>query len=296
VDLVVALQLWTLLVIPLGVLVASEAARARRSGWLGLLVALLVLAPVAFWFGPLVADVQNLPAVLHPSGQVIGYSSSPTITDVGQAIGLLSLPVAALIASFMPFMSSASGSSPSVATSQHATAAPTSAEAGRGELRTLIGGALVSLVVMSVLGYLGNTDSLAQYAMSHPAPGQGPFGDPSGAFFAQGLANTLWTPLVALPVAVVSLALAHAAQTGRHGWLAVWIGLLVVVVLATATGAFRYTGLIYLVAASFDLHVPTLQQIELVSLGAPALIMLVALVYALTAQRPQQRAAVPAMA
>ncbi|HEU0026905.1 MAG TPA: hypothetical protein VFQ25_07290 [Ktedonobacterales bacterium] len=295
-GMVLGLQLWVLPVVPLGILAASDAARAGRRGWLALFIALLVLAPIAFWLNSLAFSIQIL-LFASPCGSGadcpgVSLGIAPFVTQAGWAVAFLSIPIAALVYSLT--------SARSVAERVEA------AEASQGERRALSLWAIVGIVVMSALGYLATAHVLYRLF------GNGSPLQVEKFLELQLMLPVVWSALAALPVAIASAALAHAARTGRWGWLAGWIALAALALLSTSpeiklrminpmmdayilnnpwiafffpepTGAITITPLI-----------PPAQYI--ISIVAPVVIMLVALIYALTVMRPEQRAAAPAAA
>ncbi len=205
---VLALQLWVLAVIPLGVLAASDAARAGRRGWLALFIALLVLAPIAFWINSLTNSVTILlfasPCASNTDCPGISIGTPAFITQAGWAVAFLLVPLAALVYSL---------------TSPRSAAGLAAAEAGQGERRALSVWAIVGIVVMSALGYLATAHVLYRLF------GNGSPLQVEKILELQLMLPGVWIALAALPVAITSAALAHAARTGRWGWLASWIAL-----------------------------------------------------------------------
>jgi hypothetical protein len=273
---VFGLQLWVLLVIPLGVLAASDAARAGRRGWLALFIALIVLAPFAASIDPLTNNIQILfsppclPGAACPSGP---YGASQLVTLAGWAVAFLPVPIATLVYSL---------------TSARSAAGLAAAEANRGERRTLIMCAVAGIVVMSALGYLGTTHFLFfQF-------GRGSFAQVVAIHNLHNVLFTVWVALAALPVAIASAAMAHAAQTGRRGWLTGWIALIALALLTADIGSLWGEILILEATGATSGQIPIEQSA--VSIVAPAVIMLVALIYALTVMRPEPRAAALAAA
>jgi hypothetical protein len=283
--LVVGLQPWVLLVIPLGVLAASAAARAGQRGWLALFIALIVLAPFAAWLGPLSNNISLIfiPPCFGGSACLDPYQAPEIAKLAGWAVAFLGVPLAALVYSL---------------TAARSAAQPTSMEASQGERRALIVCAIVGLVIVSALGYLGNLQwsfpSLAAWFGGH-----GSFGQTAVIFAVLSVLFTFWVALAALPVAVVSLALAHAARTGRRSWLAGWSALAALAWFTAALGSFWGGALILMANGAMQSNEQQLilQPYQIVSVVGPAVIMLAALVYALTVMRPPpQRAAALAIA
>lgn len=285
---VLALQLWVLLVIPLGVLAASDAARAGRRGWMALFIALLVIAPIAAWINSLTASVQILlfatPCASNADCPGISTGTAPFVTQAGWAVAFLLVPLAALVYSL---------------TSAGSAAGRATAGVSQGERRALIVWAIVGIVIMSALGYLATAHVLFQLF------GNGLPLQMEKLLELQLMLPVVWIALAALPVAIASAALAHAAQTGRWGWLASWIALTALALLSAGPeiqlrmsipwmdgyilnnpwlGFFitEPTGAITSTAG-----VPAEQYI--VSIVAPVAIMLVALIYALIVMRPEAR-------
>ncbi|HEU0026149.1 MAG TPA: hypothetical protein VFQ25_03460 [Ktedonobacterales bacterium] len=132
---VLGFQLWVLAVIPLGVLAASDAARARRRGWLALFIALLVIAPFAAWILPLSASVKILlfASPCPSSGDCLGVSVGmpPFVTQAGWVVAFLAIPIAALVYSLA---------------SPRTAAGRATAEADQGERRALSVWAIVGIV------------------------------------------------------------------------------------------------------------------------------------------------------
>ncbi len=269
------LQLWVLLVIPLGVLAASDAARTGRRGWLALFIVLIILAPVAPWINSLINNIQVLlagPCFLN--GACSSGGAPWLVTQVGWGVAFLPVPIAALVYSFM---------------SARSAAGPAATEAGQGERRALIVCALVAIAVMSALGYLGISGFLIYQFGSRAQRLVG--------VSLQGEALTIGLMLAALPVAIASMAMAHAAQTSRPGWLAGWIALIPLALLTADLGSLWGWSLIAaLNGAQTSDQIPYFQQLRVVSIVAPVVIMLVALIYALTVMRPRSRAAALAVA
>ncbi len=266
-ELAMEAQLW-LLVMPLGVLATSDAARAGRRGWLWLFIALMVVAPFA-------ANIETLSSAIQPGS----LQSPQPIVLVGWAVAFLLVPLAALIYSLMSAQPVAGG----------VEAAP---NASQGERRTLIISACAGIVVMSVLSYLMNS----QFLFSLPL-GTNFFDHTMLIIQLQGVARALWFTLAPLPVTVASLALAHAAQTSRRGWLAGWIALIPLALLTADLGSPVGIGLIAaVIGARSSEQIPFFDQLPVASIVAPAVIMLVALLYALTVMRPRGRAAAIAVA
>lgn len=276
--LVVGLQPWVLLVIPLGVLAASAAARAGRNGWVALFIALIVLAPFAAWLGPLLNNISLIfiPICYGGSACPNPFQAPELAQLAGWAVAFLGVPLAALVYSVLV-----------------AQDAPASVEVSQGERRTLIICAIAGVVVMSALGYLGNV------AWSPPLFGNGSLNQVVTAINTVTVLDSIWIALFTLPVAVASLALAHAAWTGRRGWLAGWSALAVFALLTANLGSLW--GIFLILQATGTLQSSEQQLIllpyQIASIVGPAVIMLVALVYALTVMRPpRQRAAAVAIA
>jgi hypothetical protein len=268
------LQLWVALVIPLGVLAASDAARAGRRGWLALLIALLVIAPIAFWIGPLIFYLPLslippcLPNAACPPGP---RGAAPLVVPAGWTVTFLPVPLAALVYSLTSARSAAEY-------------APAATETDQSERRALIICAIAGIVVMSALDYPKASQFLfVQFGLSSL---------PTIAAVAnrQILLLTLWPALAALPVAIASMAMAHAAQTGRRGWLAGWIALIPLALLSASLG-FPGTESLILAATGIISLIPFEAQFLAVSIAAPVASMLVALLYALTVMRPRRLAA-----
>ena len=292
---VLGFQLWVLAVIPLGVLAASEAARAGRRGWLALFIALLVLAPIAAWIMPLGASVQILLfASPCPSGggcPGVSIGAPPFVTQVGWAVAFLPIPIAALVYSF---------------TSARNVAGRAAAEADQGERRALSVWAIVGIVVMGALGYLATTGILFRLL------GQGSPAQVEKIFESGFMLSAVWIALTALPVAVASAALAHAARTGRWGWLAGWIALTALALLSAGPEIWLrmlnpmmdayilnnpWIGAILPAPNSVAAIAPGIPPAQyMVSVVAPVVIMLVALLYARFVMGPGERAVSPAIA
>ncbi|HEX8981766.1 MAG TPA: hypothetical protein VF792_03270 [Ktedonobacterales bacterium] len=273
------------MIIPLGVLAASDAARACRRGWRALFITLIILAPIAAWFYPLAGNLQILftlyssPCNGSATCTPIQYGTPLLVTQIGWAVAYLPIPIAALVYSLAPAQS---------ATASAAT------EADQGERRALIVWAIVGIVVMSALGYLATSPFLfLQFGNGSPERME-------MILPLRMMLNTVWVALAALPVAIVSMALAHAAETGRRGWLVGWIALAALTLL-TASPVFPlamhepWTESFILAAlggagqqAPDDLYIK-------VSIVAPVVIMLVALIYA-AVSRPGSRGAALATA
>ncbi|HEX9037894.1 MAG TPA: hypothetical protein VF808_12990 [Ktedonobacterales bacterium] len=279
------LQIWVLPLIPLGVLAASDAARAGRRGWLALFIALIVLVPFAAWIGNLTNNIAAAltPPCINDSACLSGPVSAPEILQqVGWVVAFLPIPIAALVYSF---------------TAARSATGPAFAEARQGEARALIVWAIAGVVIMTALGYLG-TPEWSSSPLASWFGGHGAFGRTLVIFNLLGVLNTLWYALAALPVAVVSVALAHAARTGRRGWLAGWIALATLALLTADIGnPWGESAIAAVLRAHSSDQIPYFTQLTVIGIVAPAVIMLVALVYGLTVMRPpQQRQAAPALA
>lgn len=272
------LQLWILLIVPLGVLAASDAARAGSRGWLALFIALLVIAPFAAWISTLTNNIEVLlagpclPDAACPSGP---FGAPWPVTQAGWVVAFLPIPIAALVY----FLTAARGAPE-----------PAAAEANQRERRTIFVSAIAGIVVMSALRYLGTSNFLF-FQFAHLS-----IVSAEMALNAQNVLFALWLTLAALPVAIASVALAHAAQTSRRGWVVGWIALIVLALLTADLGSMVTWGLIASVtgAQSSD-QMPYLQSLRVISIAVPAAIMLVALVYA-AAPRSRPRAAALATA
>lgn len=252
-----------LLVVPLGVLAAVDAARLGRHAWFAALVALLVIAPIAARLEPLAATVQNLVNPACPCGSDLGEQSR-LVFLAGQMAALLPIPLATLIYSVMP----------------EGRAAHAPVGLGRGTRRLIILCAVIGFVVMGALGYLVNSD----FILTHFGSGTVAHIMFVGAL--RQLLDQVWFALLdALMVAVASLALAHAVATGRHEWRAGWIA---IVVLAMVTANF------FVLATSTWLPLPITErlapyqpQLQDISAAMPGVVMLLALVYAATMRPPR---------
>ncbi len=260
------------MVIPLGILAASDSARAGRHGWQAIFIALIVLAPIAEWIYPLASYVQVLffppcDSANYLACQPFSFMQPQMVTHLSWAVACLPIPIAALVYSLLSV--------------QHPAGQATS-EAGRGERRALIVCAIVGIVVMSVLGYMANApvepiqegspESVVKLVQLH------------------ALIFAVWLVLAALPVARTSMALAHAARVGRRRWLAGWIPL---VALALLTGGIGFDLVIFGQQMNAFVHAAiggsinqVTAMIHAVSSVAPAVVMLVALIYAVVVMRP----------
>jgi hypothetical protein len=105
-----------------------------------------------------------------------------------------------------------------------------------GARRWLIIGAIATLVMMTGLDYLGNSNLIFGFVADH-GPWPDSFTNVSYAFNLQRLLAALWVALAALPTAVASLALVSAALTGRRLWAIGWAVLAVVALLATSSNS-----------------------------------------------------------
>lgn len=276
---VYGLQLWVLLIVPLGVLAASDAARAGRRGWLTLLIALLVIAPFAAWLGTLVNNVGGLlagpclPNADCPSGS---FEAPWQVIQAGWVVAFLPIPIATLVYSLA---------------STRSAARPTATGASQSEWRTLVVWAIGGIVIMGALGYLGTSNFLFGQ-LAHRS-----LADAEIAQNLQVVLSSLWLTLAALPVAVASAAMEHAARTRHRVWLAGWIALIALALLTADLGSLFGLALISTItgAHSSD-QMPYFQSLSVVSVVAPVAIMLVALVYAHAVQRPNSHATVLAAA
>lgn len=279
-NLVEGAQLWVLLVIPLGVLAGGDAAHIGRRSWLSIFIALIVLAPIAAQIEPLTNNVQYL---LAPS-----CSSGPCALDPGDLAQLLFWPSwagALLLIPLAALLYTVTSTRIASHTPADASGAPGAPGAGRSERHLIAVCAVIGLVVMSVLGYLANSDFILMRF------GSGTLGHILYVGQLQIVLRTVWfTLLNALPVTVASLAMMHAARAGRHGWLAGWIAVVVLAMLAA--------NLFALVAAVQDFSaaassqggsIAFQQQIQDASIVTPVVVLLAALLYALTTMRPRQR-------
>ncbi|MDE3231069.1 MAG: hypothetical protein KGO05_14420 [Chloroflexota bacterium] len=265
------LQLWVLLIVPLGVLAASDAARAGRRGWLAVLIALIVLAPFAAWINTLTNTVGALlagpclPNADCPSGP---FGAPMWVIQAGWVVAFLPVPIAALVYSLTV-----------------ARSAPAPSDASPREQRTLIVSAIVGIVVMTALGYLGASDYML------PLFGPLSIANAEMALNLDILLGSLWLTLAALPVAIASMALAHAAWTRSRGWVTGWIALAVLALLTVDIGSMAGFSLIAtMTGAHSSDQMPYLQLLQVISIVAPAVIMLMALVYALAVERPRPTA------
>ncbi len=195
-NLTLGAQLWVLLVIPLGVLAGSDAARLGRRGWLAAFSALTVLAVVAPRVDQLADTIHYL---LSPPNAPSLFSSGWLYSFIFRAeliVAFLPVPLAALIYAVMPAQS--------VARAQSGTC--------RGTRRLIVVGAVIGLIVMGVLGPLGNFPILAAHAGPSTLEQIVHLGDVRQLLF------TVWVMLLdALPVAIASLAMVDAARAGRRG-------------------------------------------------------------------------------
>jgi hypothetical protein len=271
---VYGLQLWVLLIVPLGVLAASDAARAWRTGWLALFIALLIIAPFAAWIGTLVNNVGNLFAgpCLPNANCSSGSIEAPLwVIQAGWIVAFLPIPIATLVYSL---------------TATRSAARPAATGVNQSEWRTLVVWAITGMVLMSALGYLGTSNFLFSQ-LAHRS-----FEDAEIALNLQNLLFTLWFTLAALPVAIASAAMAHAARTGSRGWLASWIALITLALLTADLGSlFGWSAIAAVTGAHSSDQMPYLQTLRVISVVAPVVIMLVALVYANAVQRPRAHAA-----
>lgn len=273
---VIGLQLWVLFVIPLGVLVASDAALVGRRGWLALFIALIIIAPFAAWINTLTNNIQYLFSmscqfdVCSPAGTV---GMPWQVTQVGWAVAFLSVPIAALVYSFLSAQNPAS---------------LVSAEGAKGGRRTLIICAIAGIALMSALGYLGT----ARYLMVLFS--RGSITQELMIASLQSMLFILWIVLFALPVAIASAALAHSAQAGRRAWLAGWIMLVPLALLTANLGSFWGAILILHAEGVTSGSIPT--QVVTTGIVAPVAVMLIALIYALVVMRPEPQAAPLAVA
>lgn len=272
------LQAWVLLLIPLGVLAASDAGRAGRRGWLALFAALLVIAPLGAWSAQLTDAIQNLligPCVNGGPACAAGSPDAPDIiTQAAWIVAFLPIPIAALSYTFAPATR---------------VARQTAADFSQGERRALIVWSVIGAIVMAALGYLGTTQWSFESLVA--LFGYGSFEQTATIFNIQGALSTFLFVLAALPVAVASMALAHAAQTARRGWLAGWIALAVLTLLTLDLGTLWGVTLIgAMTGAQSSDQMPFLAPMLVISIVTPVVVMLVALVYALVVMRPESRA------
>lgn len=280
-NLVVGMQLWVLFVVPLGVLAGSDAAHAGRRGWLVAFIVLTVLAPVGAQLEQLGQQVQQLLAASCPSGPCAPVSGDPSSFPVwaGWVVATLLVPLAALVYTWT--------------SARHApsTQGGVRGDSDLGERRLLVVYAILGLVVMSVLGVLANSDFLLRQFAS------GTVAHILYVTSLQGLLYAMWvTLLLALPIAIASLAMADAARADRRVWLISWIALVVLAVLVAQ--------LLALVATVQDFAtgltplgwvVTFQQQMEVASVVAPLVVLAVALIYALSMMRPDQHTAARVM-
>ncbi|HEU0026148.1 MAG TPA: hypothetical protein VFQ25_03455 [Ktedonobacterales bacterium] len=152
---------------------------------------------------------------------------------------------------------------------------------------------------MSALGYL-STAGILYWQFAHGSD------SPTLVIKAMALQIMLpevWIALAAPPVAIASAALAHAAQTGRWGWLAGWIALTALALLSVSpevqlrmsngmTDAYfmdnPWIGSIFPNPTSVEAITPGIPPTQyIISIVAPAVIMLVALLYARIVMRPE---------
>jgi hypothetical protein len=282
-------QIWALLVVPLGVLAAYNAAQASLRGWRAFFIALLVLAPLFAAAQSLVGTfAQTLTPVCIPPCSPGPFGPGPwNLSDfalyVSYALAFFPIPLAALAYTF-------------VAPQARLDAVGTVSLSVR---RWLITGAMIALVIMPGLDYLGNSNLIFGFVAAHASPGPGAFTAVSYAFNLQHLLSALWVALAALPTAVASLALVSAVQTGRRLWTIGWAALAVLALLATSSNSFFSTFIIFDAArlAIPSLATPSVQAFLTLGGVIPALIMLLAIVYALMVMRPpQQRATATAPA
>lgn len=289
-GLMVVAQLWVLLVIPLGVLAASDAARMGRHGLLEAFIVLLVLAPFAASVDVLATDIQHL---LNPTCGFCVFGA-PSLFQAGLAAAFLPIPLVALISTVAPARKApqfqADGSDELGADRAHA-------DAGQGEQRVrrvITVWAIIGLVVLGALSYLGNSDFIMMRFGSGTIEHIEFVGD------LRSLVYGLWFALHnALPVAVVSLAMISAARAGRRGWLAAWIVVGALAMLATnllglITTLLAFTGPPSptdsgLVAFVWQLGSSQLAQMQTLSEVVPLVVLLLALLYALILMRPQTR-------
>lgn len=266
-DVVVAAQLWVLLVIPLGVLAASDAAHMGRRGWLVALIVLIVLAPISARFEPLVTEIQN---VLNPGcgvefcGLEFG-SQSQNFYLALWTMALIPVPLAALVYTFVPARD----------------ASPIQLSATTGRRRLIVIGAIVGAVVMGALGYLVTSDFIFTHFSS---------GTVAHIQFVNAVSQTLdqvWFMLLnALPVAVASVALARAVRAGQHAWLAGWCAIILLALLAANLFALSAAALVAFGSVQARGLMDYQPQLQVISAVVPIVILLLALIYALTTMRP----------
>lgn len=269
-NLVVAAQLWVLLVVPLGVLVASDAGHARRRGWLATISALTVLAPIAARFDSLVAEMQDLFSSNPCLACTLGSGGqSQFLSLAGWTAALLPVPLAALIYS--------------LTLGGRAAGAPAALGEGSGMRRVIVVFAILGIVVMAALGFLANSDFIVTHFSS---------GTPAHILFIGAmwmLLYQVWLVLLdALPVAVATLALAHAIRTNRRGWLAGWIAILALAMLVANLFALAATALLFTPNSAWAPGLADVQpQLQDISAVVPVVVLLVALIYALTMRSRQ---------
>lgn len=263
---VVAAQLWVLLVIPLGVLAASDAAHVGRRGWLVALIVLIVLAPIAARFDPLVTGIQR---VLDPGcGDLCGLelgSQSHNLYLALWTVALIPVPLAALIYTLMPARDTS-----------HIRLGATI-----GWRRLIVILAIIGAVMMGALGYLANSDFIFTHFSS---------GTPNHIVFVGYLSQLLdeiwFTLLDALPVAVACLALARVARAGQRAWLAGWCSIIVLALLAANLTALSGAALVAFGSVLARELMDYQPQLQVISAVVPVVVLLLALIYALTTLRP----------
>jgi hypothetical protein len=281
VYLVNGVSLWILVVIPLGVLAGSAAARQGQRRWRAVFVALTVLAAIApsvavllstvhdLFIPPSIPTVHGVPILpTTPALDTTGALWSPIFTWVEWIAALLLVPAAALAYTLAP-----SRSAPG-------------ADMGRRGQRLILVGAICSLIIVAALGPTAirpipvlPSDPRAQQTV----------------FTAYTLLHILWTMLsVAVPVAIASLALADAAWAGRRTWSVSLIVLGVVAVLAT--NLFTVVS-VALDVFAVDLHgqpLPFGPLFDILEVGAPLALLLGAAAYALATRSTPHAPAVAA--
>jgi hypothetical protein len=264
-------QLWVLLVIPLGVLAASDAAQVGLRGWLAAFIALIVLAAIAPYIEVLSATAQN---VLAPR-----CAPDPCYPDLGEQSRLMI--VAPWIGAFLPVPLASL-----IYTYTSARGMPRDQpNTDRGELRLMVVCAVIGFVIMGALGYLAKSSFLEEH-LGYGSVAQIMFVGNLNA----SLSNVWNLLLLPLPVAVSSLAMVDGARMGRRVWVAGWIVLAVLAVLVANLDSLLFVTATISDIPSYGWLVGLLPQLQDAGAVAPVVVMLVALLYAFTT-RPRQRAA-----
>jgi hypothetical protein len=281
-------QLWLWPLIPLGVLSACDAARVGRRGWSILLIALTVLSPFAINAASVVGSIVL--AVTPPCAPADCSLNTPSPVDtpifvagdIGWIVGILAIPLAALIYSLV------------IANNN----APVSLAVERGERRILIIGAIVCIIVMVPLTSLATTGILPDWAGAQvdlPLEEWGTL--MSQMSNLQYILDAFWLALVALPAIVASVALAHAIQTRRIVWQIGWAAL---IALTLFTESIANSETIYYILEGglrldeWPVLWPTRlfhfveQALHVTGVVIPALVMVVALIYAYMVMHPSQ--------